>query len=130
MKKFLSMLSFAMIMFVASTVAHADPYIQAEITSIDFRPGSNQIVLYMTLYNTGDRRAEVTALHVHSLNIYDTNGNLLWSDSVNFNNPSNCYIEAGYHISNVPFTIIQTRAPAYYGRTTYNWNYTAYWRTY
>lgn len=129
MKKFLSMLSFVVIMFAAMTV-HADPYIQAEITSIDFRPSSNSIVLYMTLYNTGDRNAELTALAVHSLNIYSTNGGVLWSGSVNFNNPSNCYINAGYHISNVPFTITNVNAPYYNGRTTYNWNYTAYWRRY
>lgn len=130
MKKFLSMLSFVMIMFVAITTAHADPYIQAEITNIDFRPGSNSIVLYITLYNTGDRNAELTALDVHSLNIYSTNGSVLWSGNVNFRNPTNCYINAGYHISGVPFTITNINVPAYYGRTTYNWNYTAYWRIY
>ena len=130
MKKFLSMMLFAMIMLVASTVAHADPYIQAEITSIDFRPGSNQIVLYVTLYNTGDTNAELTALEVHYLKIYADNGNLLWSGSLNFNNPSNCYLQAGYHISNVPFTIVNTNSPYYNGRTTYNWRYTAHWRTY
>lgn len=130
MKKFFSMLTFAAIMFVATAVANAAGYIEAEISTIDFHPENGTIQLGITLYNTGDRPANVTALNIHELYIYDTAGNLLWSDSVNFTTVRNCYIDPGYHIANAQFTITNTTPPAYYQRTTYNWRYTVYWNNY
>ena len=127
MRKFFSVVA-ALIIFVSMSIAHAEPRIQAEITHFSFEPTENLIVMSVTLYNTGDQNAELTSLEINELSIYDTQGNLLWTGSVNFNNLSNYYIEAGHHISDVPFTITNTNAPSYNGDVRYDWKYTTNWR--
>ena len=123
MRKFFSVVA-ALIIFVSMSIAHAEPRIQAEITNFTFELPEDSIVLSVTLYNTGDQNAELTSLEIHELNIHDTDGNLLWTGSVNFNNLSNCYIEAGHHISDVPFTITNANVPRYDGRVHCDWKYT------
>ena len=108
----------------------AEPFIEAYITRIKFRPKKNSIVLYMMLSNTGGRDAQITAFDVEYLNIYDAAGHLLWSDDVIFNNVRDCYVQAGCHISEVPFIIDDVNVPAYRGGTTTDWNYRIYWNKY
>lgn len=116
MKKFFSLLSFMVIMFVSATVANADPVIRLEITGVDFNPPNGTLTLYTTLTNVGDKDAEVHTLNVDKLTISAGDGSnqvLFSAENFTLKIPP-CYLKAGGQSVNVEW-VMQAQLPEYSG---------------
>lgn len=122
MKKILSLMMFAAILFVASAT-QAAPYVQVTITDAKVDRQDNTFHLFTTLTNTGDQDAQVYQMNIRYFRILDENGNIL----VDFQNVEAkiepCYVHAGYHVDNVEWVIpLNNDVPYYKGNTQVSWD--------
>lgn len=96
---------------------NAAAHITFNATSVNLPGGCTEIE--GVFLNSGDSGATVYAAAM-KVNISDTNGNHIWSDSCNFSNMS-VYVPAGSQIRH-RFTIHNGKCPRYNGRIRWNVN--------
>ena len=123
MKKFLSLLSFAVIMFVATTVTHATPNVTVEFTSVAFDSPNKTITLVTRLTNSGDQNAEVEALNLAHLRLAasDTGEILFEGENVSMT-IAPCLVPAGSYVEDVVWVLQTDYLPEYNGQMTIDWN--------
>ena len=123
MKKFFSMLAFAVIMFVATTVTHATPNVTVEFTSVDFDSPNKTITLVTRLTNSGDQDAEVDALNLAHFRLAasDTGEILFEGENVSMT-IAPCLVPAGSYVEDVVWVLQTDYLPEFKGEVTIDWN--------
>ena len=122
MKKFLSLLAFALIMFAATTVTHAAPNVTVEFTNVAFDSDNKIIILVTRLTNSGDQDAEVDALNLAHLKLANADtGEVLFEGENVALTIEPCLVKAGSSVEDVVWLLQTDYLPAYDGNTTIDW---------
>ena len=123
MKKFLSLLAFAAIMFVTTTVANAAPNVTVGFTGVDFDSANKSLMFYTTLTNSGDQDAEVYTLELEHLKLTNEDTGEIIFESENFTLTTEpCLVKAGSFVENVVWVLQTDYLPDYKGNATIDWN--------
>lgn len=123
MKKFFSMLAFAVIMFVATTVTYAAPNVTVQFTGVTFDSVNKTLTLYSTLTNSGDQDAEVDALNLAYLKLANGDTGEILFDGENVSlTIEPCLVKAGSSVEEVVWFLQTDYLPDHKGNTTIDWN--------
>lgn len=107
MKKFFALFAFVLVTALVSFAPQASAEINIEFLEVEFFPAENKIVFHSKMLNTIDKPVIVRKVDVRSINIYDADGNLIWSNAATFDNldvfvPANGGIEIPITIYDAP----------------------------
>ena len=107
MKKFFAMFAFVLTAALVSFAPKASADIHIDFSQVEFFPTENKVLFHAKMFNTIDKPVVVKKIDVRSINIYDAEGNLIWSNAATFENievsvPANGEIEIPITIHNAP----------------------------
>ena len=116
MKKFFTVFAFVFMAALISFTSQASAEAYIDIYRVDFNPSENKVTFLSKMGNTFDKPIVITKIDVRSINVYDADRNLIWSNAATFDNIE-VFIPANGEID-MPFTIFDAPdVPNYNGNT-------------
>lgn len=107
MKKFFAAFAFVLTFALVSFAPQASAEIYIDFSQVEFNPPEHKVIFHAKIGNTIDKPVVVKKIDIRSINIYDAEGNLIWSNAATFDNlevaiPANGEIEVPITINDAP----------------------------